>query len=138
MTFPATRSCSSGIPGRGWRSSGSRRSGRRTRCGRLGRGEELRLLLDRAAALAGRRGYLAWEYLFSFGSGRAPWASGMAQGTGIQAFTRGAQLLGNPGVPGDRPQALGAFETPPPEGVAVPSAAGATTSCTPTRRACAC
>jgi hypothetical protein len=91
-----------------------------------GRADELRLLLDRATALAGRRGdgFLAWEYLFAFGSGRAPWISGMAQGTGIQAFTRGAAVLGDPGRLEVARQALGAFEAAPPEGVRVRAAGG--------------
>ena len=89
--------------------------------------EELRLLLDRMIAVAGRRGngFLAWEYLFSFGGGRAPWISGLAQGTGIQAFTRGAQLLGNPAYLEVARQALGAFEAPPPTGVRVAADGGA-------------
>jgi hypothetical protein len=89
--------------------------------------DELRLLLDRMVAVAGRRGngFLAWEYLFSFGGGRAPWISGIAQGTGIQAFTRGAQLLGNPAYLEVARQALGAFEAPPPTGVRVPADGGA-------------
>jgi hypothetical protein len=90
------------------------------------RTDELRLLLDRAAALAGRRGdgLLAWEYLFRFADGRAPWVSSIAQGTGIQAYTRGAQLLGNPGYLEVARQALGVFEARPPTGVAVPSHGG--------------
>ena len=57
-------------------------------------------------ALAGRRGtgWVAWEYLLAFGGGRAPWVSAIAQGTGIQAFTRGAQLLGNPAYLETRPR----------------------------------
>jgi hypothetical protein len=90
------------------------------------RTDELRLLLDRAAALAGRRGngFLAWEYLLRFGSGRAPWVSSIAQGTGIQAFTRGAQILGNPAYFAIARQALGAFEARPPAGVSVASHGG--------------
>ncbi len=90
------------------------------------RTDELRLVLDRAVALAGRRGngFLAWEYLLSFGGGRAPWVSGIAQGTGIQAFTRGAQLLGNPAYLEIARQALGVFEAPPPTGVAVDTDGG--------------
>jgi hypothetical protein len=86
-----------------------------------GRGEELRVLLDRAALLAGRRGggWVAWEYLLPFGGGRPPWVSGIAQGTGIQAFTRGAQLLGNPAYLEVAKAALGAFEAAPPTGVRV-------------------
>jgi hypothetical protein len=90
------------------------------------RTDELRLLLDRAIALAGRRGngLLSWEYLLAFGGGRAPWVSSIAQGTGIQAFTRGAQLLGNPAYLDVARQALGLFETPPPTGIAVDADGG--------------
>ena len=56
---------------------------------------------------------------------RAPWISGLAQGTGIQAFTRGAQLLGNPAYLEAARQALGAFEAPPPTGVRVAADGGA-------------
>jgi hypothetical protein len=90
------------------------------------RTDELRLLLDRAIALAGRRGngLLSWEYLLAFGGGRAPWVSSIAQGTGIQALTRGAQLLGNPAYLDVARQALGLFETPPPTGIAVDADGG--------------
>jgi len=88
--------------------------------------EELRILLDRMAAVAGRRGdgWPAWEYLFSFDGGRPGWVSGMAQGTGIQAYTRGAQLLGRPDYLEVARAALGAFETDAPEGVRVRAAGG--------------
>jgi hypothetical protein len=90
------------------------------------RTDELRVLLDRASALAGRRGngFLAWEYLVPFASGRPGWVSSIAQGTGIQAFTRGAQILGNPAYLEIARQALGAFEARPPAGVAVSSHGG--------------
>jgi hypothetical protein len=38
-------------------------------------------------------GGIAWEYEFSFGGGRAPWLSGMAQAVAAQAFSRAAQLV---------------------------------------------
>ncbi len=51
-----------------------------------------------AAALVARAvtrpgGGAAWEYYFSFGGGRPPWASGMAQAVAAQAFARAASLL---------------------------------------------
>jgi len=39
---------------------------------------------------------LSWEYSFPFGSGRAPWTSGMAQSVAAQAFARGQAKLGDP------------------------------------------
>ena len=33
---------------------------------------------------------VAWEYYFSFGGGRPPWVSGLAQGTAVQALARAA------------------------------------------------
>jgi D-glucuronyl C5-epimerase C-terminus len=39
---------------------------------------------------------LSWEYNFPFGSGRAPWTSGMAQSVAAQAFARGETKLGDP------------------------------------------
>ena len=39
---------------------------------------------------------LYWEYNFPFGSGRAPWTSGMAQSVAAQAFARGQAKLADP------------------------------------------
>jgi hypothetical protein len=39
---------------------------------------------------------LSWEYNFPFGSGRAPWTSGMAQSVAAQAFARGQAKLADP------------------------------------------
>jgi hypothetical protein len=90
-----------------------------------GRAEELRDVLDRMIGLGARRGgFLAWEYGFDFGAGRAPWISGLAQGTAIQALTRGARLLGEPRHLAAARDALGAFEAAPPVGVRVPEAGG--------------
>jgi hypothetical protein len=51
-----------------------------------------------AAALVARavsrpRGAAVWEYYFSFGGGRPPWTSGMAQAVAAQAFARAASLV---------------------------------------------
>jgi hypothetical protein len=90
------------------------------------RPEELRALLDRMVALASQRGgFTAWEYFFAFGGGTPPWISGLAQGTAIQALTRGSQLLGDPKYVEFARGALGAFEKPPPLGVRAPSTSGA-------------
>jgi hypothetical protein len=87
--------------------------------------EELRTLLDRMVALASERGgFTAWEYSFAFGGGTPPWISGLAQGTAIQALTRGAQLLQQPAYLATARRALGAFERKPPIGVRAPSASG--------------
>jgi D-glucuronyl C5-epimerase-like protein len=39
---------------------------------------------------------LSWEYAFPFGSGRAPWTSGMAQAVAAQAFARAYTKLADP------------------------------------------
>jgi hypothetical protein len=39
---------------------------------------------------------LSWEYPFPFGSGKAPWTSGMAQAVAAQAFARAYTKLGDP------------------------------------------
>ena len=41
---------------------------------------------------------LSWEYPFPFGSGPAPWTSGMAQAVAAQAFARAYTKLGDPQV----------------------------------------
>ena len=89
------------------------------------RPEELRALLDRMVALASQRGgFTAWEYFFAFGGGTPPWISGLAQGTAIQALTRGSQLLADPRYVAFARGALGAFETQPPLGVRTTSTSG--------------
>ena len=50
-------------------------------------------LLERAIP-RGRR--LIWEYSFSFGAGRPPWASGMAEALAAQSLARAGVLLGDP------------------------------------------
>ena len=63
-------------------------------------------------SVAPRAGFIAWEYYFNFGGGRPPWISGMAQATGIQAFGRASQLLGEPQLPRPRARdAFGAFQS---------------------------
>ena len=85
----------------------------------------LRRLLDRMADIASSRGgFKAWEYFFPFGGGPPPWISGLAQGTGIQAFARGFQLLGEERYKRVGRDALGAFRKSPPTGVRVKSGNG--------------
>jgi hypothetical protein len=77
-------------------------------------------------ALASRRGgALAWEYLFDFGAGAPPWASGMAQATGVQALARAGQQLGEPVYIEAARSALELFSLAPPVGVRLQTAAGA-------------
>ena len=86
---------------------------------------KLRAALDAIRSLAvTRSGFTAWEYYFSFGGGRPPWISGLAQGTAMQALTRGSQILGDPSYLQLAGRALGAFTHRPPVGVRVPAAAG--------------
>jgi hypothetical protein len=84
-------------------------------------------LLDELLALAvPRAGGVAWEYDFSFGGGKPPWVSGIAQGTAIQSMARVAKRLGREDqVLPVLKSALGVFKTPTPEGVRVPTADGA-------------
>jgi hypothetical protein len=91
-------------------------------CDRAG----LRRLLDEMADLAVRRSskFIAWEYAFAFDGGAPPWISGMADATGIQAYGRAADLLGEPRYLEVARRALGAFETPPPLGVRTVGFAG--------------
>lgn len=89
---------------------------RRSRC----HPRALRHALDRLAGLAVRRsGFAAWEYLVSFGGGRPPWISAMAQATAIQALARGSKALNVPRWRALADDALGAFERPAPTGVRV-------------------
>ena len=87
--------------------------------------EDLRALLDELVPLASdREGVLAWEYWFRFGGGSPPWASGMAQATGVQALARAAERLGEPAYRDAAIRALALFETPAPRGVRVEGEAG--------------
>ena len=87
--------------------------------------DALRALLDELIPLASdRNGILAWEYYFRFGGGSPPWASGMAQATGVQALARAAERLGEPAYRDAAIRALALFETPAPTGVRVDGEAG--------------
>jgi D-glucuronyl C5-epimerase C-terminus len=91
-----------------------------------GSDRKLRALLDEMVALASQRGgALAWEYLFDFGGGAPPWASGMAQATGIQALARAGQRLGEPVYIEAARAALGLFSLAPPVGVRLTTPVGA-------------
>ena len=85
----------------------------------------LRSMLDAMLALASDRGaFKAWEYFFDFEGGVPPWTSAMSQGTGIQALARAYKLTGATRYRDAATAAVGAFETAPPVGVAVPATGG--------------
>jgi hypothetical protein len=91
------------------------------------RSDDMGQLLDELLALrVPRAGGVAWEYYFSYAGGRPPWVSGLAQGTGIESIARVAQRTGRKAeVLPIAEQALGVFETAPPEGVRVATGDGA-------------
>ena len=68
------------------------------------------------------------------GRGYPPWVSGMTQATAVQALSRGYRATGQMRWKRAAERALGAFEQPPPSGVACRPTAASTTSCTPSRR----
>ncbi|CAB4867154.1 MAG: hypothetical protein F2799_02595 [Actinobacteria bacterium] len=85
----------------------------------------LRTLLDEMLALkANRAGGSAWEYAFSWDGGSPPWTSSMSQSTGIQAMTRGAELLSDRKYLNAAKSALAIFRKPTPSGVRVATARG--------------
>ena len=88
--------------------------------------DRLAFMLDELLTLpAERAGGLAWEYYFSFGGGRPPWVSGLAQGTAVQALARAARRLGRQAdVLPIAQRALTIFEAPTPQGVRVPAEHG--------------
>jgi len=71
-----------------------------------------------------RSGFVAWEYYFAFGGGRPPWVSGLAQGTALQALTRGTQVLGDPSYLELARRGVGVFTHAPPAGVRVSGRVG--------------
>ena len=75
--------------------------------------EELRLL---AAWRAGGR---TWEYYFQFGSHSIAWASGIAQGTAIQAFSKAGVLLHDRSMLALARSGLKVFEARPPLGLRI-------------------
>ena len=69
----------------------------------------IRTLADALLARAiPRGGRLIWEYSFSFGGGRPPWASGMAEAVAAQALARTGSLLGDPQYTSDAARAYAA------------------------------
>jgi D-glucuronyl C5-epimerase C-terminus len=86
----------------------------------------LRQLLGEVIPLATERaGGIAWEYMFHFDGGAPPWTSGLSQGTALQALARAWSRFGEPAYLTAAQEALGVFQTPPPEGVQVKTPLGA-------------
>ena len=86
----------------------------------------LRQILGEAIPLASKRaGGIAWEYLFQFDGGRPPWTSGLSQGTAVQVLSRAWSRFKEPADLTAAQQALGIFQTAPPQGVRVVTPAGA-------------
>ena len=92
---------------------------------RAERAERLRALLDELVAIASHRGrFTTWEYWFEFGGGTPPWMSAMAQGTAVQALSRGSVLLGDPSYLQVARRGIRAFSTRAPLGTRVPGRDG--------------
>lgn len=88
-------------------------------------GDKLGNLLDEMTALASTRGgALAWEYYFYFGGGKPPWASAMAQATGLQVLARASERLRRPAYLEAARQGVKLFELAAPTGVGVKTKAG--------------
>ena len=86
----------------------------------------LRELLSEVIPLATQRaGGIAWEYMFHFDGGAPPWTSGLSQGTALQVLARAWSRFKEPAYLTAAQQALGIFQTAPPAGVRVKTAAGA-------------
>jgi D-glucuronyl C5-epimerase C-terminus len=85
----------------------------------------LQQLLGEVLPLATKRaGGIAWEYMFQFDGGKPPWTSGLSQGTALQVFARSWSRFKEPALLTAAQQALGIFQTPPPNGVQVKTATG--------------
>jgi hypothetical protein len=88
---------------------------------------QLSELLNEIIPLATQRaGGITWEYMFHFDGGAPPWTSGLTQGTALQALSRAWSRLKTPAYLTTAQQALKLFQAPPPAGVRVATAAGAT------------
>jgi hypothetical protein len=81
---------------------------------------QLTQTLDQALALASpRAGGIAWESFFSFSGAPPVWVSSLSQGTAIEALSFASQKLSRPDYLQAATSALGIFQAPPPEGVAL-------------------
>ena len=86
----------------------------------------LRQLVREIIPLATKRaGGISWEYMFQFDGGLPPWTSGLSQGTALQVLSRAWSRLKEPADLTAAQEALGVFQTAPPNGVRVTSAIGA-------------
>jgi hypothetical protein len=86
----------------------------------------LRQLLGEVIPLAtDRAGGITWEYMFDFDGGSPPWTSGLSQGTALQVLARAWSRFKEPAYLTAAQQALGIFQTPPPQGVRVDTPVGA-------------
>ena len=63
--------------------------------------------------------------MFHFDGGAPPWTSGLSQGTALQVMARSWSRFKEPAYLTAAQQALGIYETAPPQGVRVKTAAGA-------------
>jgi hypothetical protein len=85
----------------------------------------LRQLLGEVIPLATKRaGGIAWEYLFRFDGGAPPWTSSLSQGTALQVLARAWSRFKEAADLTAAQQALGIFQTPPPQGVRVNTPTG--------------
>lgn len=81
--------------------------------------------LDQLLELASNRGgSLTWEYWFSFGGGRPPWVSSIAQGTAVQALGRVGRSVKREDFHRAGARALRLFRMRTPRGVRVPLTTG--------------
>ena len=86
---------------------------------------QLKSLLGELIPLAVHRGGgLAWEYYFSFDGGSPPWVSAMAEGTALEALTRGYRATGNRSYLAIAHRALGILRIRPESGVSMPLSHG--------------
>jgi hypothetical protein len=85
----------------------------------------LKQLLSEVIPLAtARAGGIAWEYMFHFDGGAPPWTSGLSQGTALQVLARSWSRFKEQTYLTAAQQALGIYETAPPQGVRVKTPAG--------------
>ena len=86
----------------------------------------LKALVEEVIPLATKRaGGIAWEYMFKFDGGSPPWTSGLSQGTALQVMARSWQRFKEPAFLTAAKEALGIFGQATPQGVRVPTKAGA-------------
>jgi D-glucuronyl C5-epimerase C-terminus len=84
-----------------------------------------RLVGEMIPLATSRAGGIAWEYMFRFDGGLPPWTSGLSQGTALQVVSRAWSRFKEPTDLTAAQQALGIFQTAPPQGVRTFTKAGA-------------